>query len=508
MSLRREVGHGLFWVAIATIASRGLSLLRDLLLARWLVPGDYGLVGYAALTIGVLALFKEMGFSSALIYRKKDVREATNTTFVAILISSILLYAVAWAASPLVARFFRNDALVRVLRVLAISLVISSISQVPLTLMAKEMGFKKKVIPEMIAGFVGSITSIVLALAGYGVWSIIYGQLIVSVTTSVLVWFYCPWRPTLDFSWKVTKELWDYGKHIIGSQIMVFFITNIDDAFIGRFEGDTVLGTYSFAYKLSNLPATHLGRIVGHVMFPAFSRVQNKPKRLRKVFFQSMKYVSLAAFPIAIITMVFAEDFLVVAYGAKWFPAVVPLQLLTIYGLARAIAGNMGSVFKAGGKPKWLFYIATWRLTMMAALLYPAIRFRGIIGVAGLSAIVAVVDFFLSMFLTNRILRAPWKRYAQILLPMLVAATSTALLAHQVYLWIEEIIHPFVSLPLAGGLALALYSGIMYACDAEIRLVASQTMRGILQELGRLGIAREQSASQSTEAVHSAETQV
>ena len=234
-----------------------------------------------------------------------------------------MLYGVAWLVAPLLASFFRNESLVPVLRTLSITLVISAISQVPITLMAKGMGFKNKVIPEMISGALGSASSVVFALLGYGVWSIVYGQLITAGLSSILVWFFCPWRPSLQFSVRVVKEMWEYGRHIIGSQIMVFFITNIDDAFVGRFLGDAALGTYSLAYDLSNLPATHLSRIVGQVMFPAFTMVQNDLKRLRGAFFQSMKYVSLAAFPIAAITCVFARDFIVVAYGSKWYQAVV-----------------------------------------------------------------------------------------------------------------------------------------------------------------------------------------
>jgi len=482
MSLRREVGLGLFWVALATVTSKGLSLLRKLILARLLVPDDFGLVGYASLAIGILVLFKEMGFSSALIYRKDDIEEAANTTFLAAIFSSILLYIIAWSTAPWLASFFRNPELTAIFRVLSLTLIISSISQVPLTLMAKGMGFKKKVIPEVIAGAIGSALSVVLAFMDYGVWSIIYGQLLTSILTSILVWFFCPWRPSIKFRWQVAQELWDYGRHIIGSQVLVFFITNIDDAFVGRFLGDAALGTYSLAYELSNLPATHLSRIVGQVMFPAFSKVQGNGQALRKAFFQSLKYVSLAAFPIAIITLIFAKDFIVVAYGSKWFRAVIPLQWLTIYGLARAIAVNMGNVFKVGGKPRWLVWIASWRLAVMAVFLYPAIKYYGVTGVAALSAIIAIIDFFLSMYLTNRIVQAPWRNYARILLPMLVTSVGTALFAHQIYLWLQDAIHPFLSLPLLGGLALALYLLIMYASDARLRHFVSRSAQTLVQE--------------------------
>jgi O-antigen/teichoic acid export membrane protein len=492
MSFRREVGSGLFWVAVATLASKGLSLLRQLVLARLLVPADFGLVGYAAIIIGILQLFKEMGFSSALIYRKDDVEEAANVTFVVVILSSLALFGISWVGAPWAASFFRNNALIDVLRALAFTLVISSISQVPLTLMAKGMGFKKKVIPEIIAGVAGSGVSVVLAVMGYGVWSIVYGQIITAVLTSLLVWFFCPWRPSLAYKPGVARELWNYGKHIIGSQIMVFLITNIDDAFIGRFKGDASLGTYTLAYDLSNLPATHLSRTVGQVMFPAFSRIQGDAEKLKNVFFKSMKYVSLAAIPIAIITMVFAEDFIVVAYGSKWFRAVTPLRWLTVYGLARAIAVNMGNVFKVGGRPKWLLYIASWRLGMMVALLYPAIHFYGVTGVAALSAVVSVVDFALSMFLTNRVINSSWRHHALILAPMFLAATGASWVARQLYLWIDGLIHPFISLPLAGGVALAVYGVAMYLYDADLRGLVSEALSQLASEYRKVRLAARQ----------------
>lgn len=490
MSFRREVGLGLFWVALATIASKGFSLLRQLILARLLVPADFGLVTSAYVAIGALQLFQELGFSSALIYRRSDIEEAANTTFIVVMASSVVLYLLAWVSAPLVAALFRTEALVQVLRVLSSIIVISAVSQVPMSLLAKGMGFKNQVIPEMIAIVLGSVLSVILAVVGWGVWAIVYGQIATALLNSVLVWFFCPWRPSFTFTARVAKELWDYGKNMVGFQIMVFLITNIDNAFIGRFMSSAVLGIYGLAYSLSNLPATHLSRIVGQVMFPAFSKVQEDTNRLSYVFFKSVKFVSLVAFPVSLITLVFARDFIIVAYGGKWYMAVLPLQLLTIYGLARSIAVNMGNVFKAGGKPNWLLYIATLRLAVMAALLYPAIRWQGINGVAGLSAVVAVADFILSLYLTNRILQAPWRRYVQIFVPMLVTSVGTALVGHRVYRWTEGLIHPFLAMPLTGALAFALYLGIMYGYDKEVRVVAAQALEGLRREVRRMRVAQ------------------
>lgn len=494
MSFRREVGLGLFWVTLSAIALRGVSMIRDMVLARWLMPDELGLVATATTVISALELFAELGFSSALIYRKDNTDAAANTAFVLVIFNCLALYSVAWFAAPFVAQFFASDTpgtvvlLTHVLRVLALTLVMASFGEVPLTLLTKELGFKKRVLPEIIAGLSGTTLSIILAFMHKGVWSIVYGRVLTSLLMSITVWFFCPWRPKFAFSKAVAKELWDYGRHIIGSQVLVFGITNIDNAMVSKYVGQAALGGYWLAYKLSNLPATEISRAVGRVMFPAYSKVQGDLTRLRQVFLKSAKYVSLVAFPVATVTLVFAADFMDVAYGGKYPYAVPALQWLTIYGLARAIAGTMGSVFKAGGKPKWLVYIATWRLVTMAALLYPAIQWNGITGVGVLSTVVAMLDFGISLYLTNRIVKAKWMAYLRIFVPMGIASTGAALLAHVVYRAMTDLLHPFIALPLAGALALALYLGIMYAYDADVRLLITQLVRGGIQEV-RLRLA-------------------
>jgi PST family polysaccharide transporter len=500
MSLKRDVGVGLFWVALATLGNKGLALLRKLLLARLLIPQDFGLVAYATLIIGALEIFKEMGFGAALIYRKDKIEESADTIFIAVLASSAVLYGIAYLVSPLIGAFFHSTDLIPILRVLSLNIFLSAIIQVPATLMAKGMGFKRKAIPEMIADLIGSTVAVLLAFQGYRAWAIVYGQLTISTVQAILIWFYCPWRPKFCFSVPLAKELWGYGKHIIGSQAMVFAITNVDNALVGHYLGDASLGAYGLAYDLSNLPATHISRVVGQVMFPAFSRVQGDLNRLREAFFRSMKYVSLVAFPVAAVTALFAPDFVIFAYGAKWARMIVPLQLLTLYGLTRSVAVNMGNVFKAGGKPKWLFGIALWRLiTMIGGLLWllyiptrgvpamfqPRSSWSSIDGVAGFSAVVAVVDFVLSMVLTNRIIHASWKRYFRLLAPMLLIATAAAMLSHLFYGWIAATIHPFVSLPLAGLVAMILYGTAMYAYDAEIRATVVEGGRGLWHEFRR-----------------------
>ena len=153
--------------------------------------------------------------------------------------------------------------------------------------------------------------------------------------------------------------MFDYGKHIQGSQVLIFFITNLDNAFVGRLRGSDDLGVYGRAFNLSNTPATHITRLVGQVMFPALSRMRDSLTDQRRVFLRAVKYTALVSIPLGVGIFVFAAGLSWTSvYGGKWNNAIVPMQCWSSTACIRSIAGNMGDVFKAGGKPQWLFGIA------------------------------------------------------------------------------------------------------------------------------------------------------
>ena len=387
MNLRKRTAAGVFWVAVGRILSRGFSFLTTLILARMLAPNDFGLVWIADLAIQGFQLFQELGLGAALVYRKDQVEEAADSVFWGVLVTSVVLYAIALGAARPVAVLFSNDAVtvsrvVPILRVLALTLVISGFGRVPHAFLARQLSFKRKVLPQILGGIFGAGVSITMAILGFGVWAIVGGRLCQSLVSTIAVWPLARWRPRFRFDRSLAGDLIDYAKHIAGSQILVFLITNIDDAVVSRFIGPAALGHYGLAYKLSNMPATEVSRLLTQVMFPAFSLVSGDRERLKAAFLKTTRFVSLLSIPLSFLIIAFADDFIFAAYGRPWAAAIAPLRWLGVYGLVRSVAVNMGSVFKATGKPKWLFYIAVWRLCTMAALLYPVTIRWGIVGVS------------------------------------------------------------------------------------------------------------------------------
>lgn len=470
MTLRGKVSRGVFWEGGAMLVNRGVGFLVSLVLARLLAPEFFGLLAIAMLAINSLVFLQELGFSSALIYRQSDIDAAANTAHWTVIASSVMLYMVAFILAPLVAQFFRNPAVTPVLRVLALTIVISSVSRVPYTLLFKDLDFRKKVIPEFVGSLVGNVCAVLLALAGWNIWALVAGELINSSVTTIVMFIVSPWRPKLQFEMRLFRELFGYGKHIATSQVLIFGVTNVDDLFVGRMLGDAALGYYGMAYSISNTPATNITRLVTRVTFPAFSQMQTDVARMRKAYFEVMHRVALVAMPIAIVTIVFARDFVTVLLTDKWAPAIVPMQILAIYGLIRSIAANMGIIFQSGGKPQWLSSIALWRLITMTALLYPAIRWGGVIGVCVLSVAVAIVDFAISAHMADKIVEARAATYVRLLTPLFVyslVATAIGYAAEQVLLSLGA--WPVAALVIAGVVVVAVYGLVVWWRDQQVR---------------------------------------
>lgn len=470
MTLRARVSRGLFWEGGAALIGQGMSFLVSLLLARLLAPEYFGLISIATLAINSLVFLQELGFGSALIYRQKDVAAAANTAHWTILASSALLYVVAFVASPWVAKFFRSPEVTPVLRVLALSIVISSFSRVPYTLLAKELDFRKKVLPEIASSFIGNLASLGLALVGWTVWALVAGELVSASLLTILIYAVSPWRPKLQFVRSLFRELFGYGKHIAVSQLLIFGITNIDDLFVGRMLGQAALGQYGLAYKISNTPATNIARLVTRVTFPAFSILQTDVPRMRNAFFRQVRYVAALSVPIGVGTVIFAHDFVYVVLNEAWAPAIVPMQILAVYGVIRSVASNMGIIFQAGGKPQWLSSIALWRFVTMAVLLYPFIKWGGLVGVSLLSAGIAMVDFVIAAYLADKILQARMVTYAIIAGPMLLYALLAGALGYLVNkLLLAQGLWDVAALLAGGAVLVAVYALLTWWRDRELR---------------------------------------
>lgn len=383
MSLAKKTANAIAWVTLITIISKILGFVTQIVLAKLLAPADFGLLAIGLLAINSMGIFRDLGFGATLIYKKDDSdHTAANTAFILLPLVASILFLIAYFSAPYIAVFFDNSAVEPIVQVLALTFVISSFGTVPSMLLEKELEFKKKVVPETVPIIGYALVAIGLAMNGYGVWSLVYGQIVSAMLTAGLIWLVSDWRPTFKFDRKIARILFDYGKHIIGANIVIFLITNIDDAIVGRVLGVEALGFYTLAYTISNLPATQITHLVGRVMFPLYAKLQDDRTSLKYAYLKTLQYVSMLSIPAAFGIFIIAPDFVSIVLGDKWMPSVPALQFLCFYGVARSLGATTGPIINSLGKPKVQFKLSSIQLIIFGIIMYPLTNHYGIVGMS------------------------------------------------------------------------------------------------------------------------------
>ena len=419
MSLAKKTAHAMLWVTLISIFTKTLGFATQIVLARLLAPADFGLLAIGLLAINTMGIFRDLGFGATLIYKKDDSdHTAANTAFILLPLVASTLFLIAYFSASYIAIFFDNTAVEPIVQILALTFVISSFGTVPSMLLEKELEFKKKVLPETVPIIGYACVAIWLAINGYGVWSLVYGQIVSALLTAGLIWLVSDWRPTFKFDRKIARDLFGYGKHIMGASIVLFLITNIDDAIVGRVLGIEALGFYTLAYTISNLPATQITHLVGRVMFPVYSKLQDNKYALRNAWFKTLKYVSILSIPASFGILVVAPEFVNIVLGEKWLPAIPALQVLCIFGLLRSIAATCGPIFQATGNPKILRNFALLKLILFLIVVFPLINRYGVLGMSLAMTLPAFITVSLQLAKVSKIIE-------QSLLPIIMTLLTT-----------------------------------------------------------------------------------
>jgi len=428
LSLRKKTVKAVFWVAVSRFSRSILSFITTLILARLLVPDDFGLVAIVFLVINALQIFRDLGLDQALIYRRDDIQKAADTTCFLVLAAGLILYGLAYLAAPHVAVFFENEIVKPVLRVLALNIVISSLGTVPATLLEKELKFGKRVTAEILSNVGYAAICVTLASVGLGVWSIVYGQLTQSIIAAVSVWILSPWRPAFGFDKKIAVEIFRYGKDIVATAILIFIFTNIDDAFVGKILGTASLGFYTLGFSIANLPRQLVTSLVDRVTFPTYSKLQEDYQALSRAYLKSVKLVSMFSIPAAFGIFTLAPDIILTLYTRKWEASIVVIQILSFYGLCRSIGALSGNVFMAIGKQSIMPKMTLVQLLLCSALIYPLTLTFGVIGVCMAVTGPITITTLWGFYLASSYLRFPPILLVKTLGPQFLSSVIMSLL--------------------------------------------------------------------------------
>lgn len=423
MNLKAKALRGVLWNLVEVVGTQGTAFLVFVLLARLLVPEAFGLVALAGTVITVLTIFVEAGFSTAIVRAEVVTDEKLDTAFwIGIGVALSFVLGLSLAAGGVAALYGTPD-LAPVLRALAWILLFGSVSAVHTALLVRKLEFRAKALRRLVAVVAGGVAGVVLALLDYGVWALVGKQAVEGLVDCLVVWRTSPWRPRLRVSRAEARELFSFGKNMVGSSLVTFLNRSADDAIIGLFLGPVALGHYAVAYR-ANVAVTEVAlRATSRTAMPVFSRLQGEPERLREAFYSALELAALVACPVFLGLSATAPELCLTLFGAEWAPSVRPMQLLGLAGLGAALNLYLAPILIAVGQPTALFRFNLGQGLLNVLAFVVAARF-GIVAVAWAFVARSLVTLPVVLWLLRRAIAAEPRRVLG-----LCAAPSLASLA-------------------------------------------------------------------------------
>ena len=311
----------------------------------------------ATLAIGLISLFRDLGTASAVIQKRDLNQHLLSSLFWVNVGIGFAGTALCFLSAPVAARIFREPAVVSVVRVLSVSFLIGSLTNIHAALLNRSMTFKKISLIDISSSVVGLGVVVTLACLHAGVWSLVAGTLTSAAISSILFWATSDWQPSLLFSWTEVRSVMNFGLNLSAFNLFNYFARNSDNAIVGRYLGSAALGFYQLAYNIMLFPVQGIAQVLTQVMFPAFSEIQHDNERFRRVYLRTCSSIALITFPLMAGAAILAEPLIKTVYGPRWANVIPVLTILAPVGLVQSILTTVGQIYTAKGRTDLMFKV-------------------------------------------------------------------------------------------------------------------------------------------------------
>ena len=402
-SLKDKAVKGVAWSGIDNVAQNVITFIISVVLARLLSPDDYGLLGLIAIFTAISTVLINSGFKSALIRKETISDDDYNTAFIINVCISIVLYFVLFACAIPIARFFGRNELILLIRVSSLGIVLGAFALVQQTRLTKKIDFKTQTKITIIASISSGIIGIIMAILGYGVWSLVAQNLLRQLLTTVLLWFFNKWTPKWVFSKQSFNELFGYGWKMMISGILDTTWRELNQLVIGKYYDAASLGQYTRAKQFSNLVSDSITMVIQRVSFPVLSSIQSDVSRLASAYRRIIKVSLFISAPCLFLLGAVSEPLLYCLIGPQWHDAALFLPLLCINGTLFPLhVINLNMLQVQGRSDLFLGLEFIKKALAIGPLLIGA--FVGIMPMLYAEIVVGVISFFLNSFYSGKLL--------------------------------------------------------------------------------------------------------
>jgi O-antigen/teichoic acid export membrane protein len=419
-SMRRAAVRGLGWTMLRSVSSRLVGSVVFVVLARLLNPEAFGTVALASVFVVLISLLVESGFGEAVIQRREVTRTDLNTAFWVNNAIGVGLALIMVAGADLLSAPFDQPDLAPVLRVLSVVFVLAALASIPQALLRRDLAFRELAVRGLVGTLAGGVVGVAMALAGWGVWSLV-GQIVTNVAVgTVVLWVACPWRPSRAVSRSSLGGLVRFGSNILGERVALFASRRADDFLIGLVLGAIALGLYTAAYRILLLLTEVIIWTIEGVAFPLFSRLHGEAERIRRAFHTVTQLCLAVATPAFLALAVLAPELTRAAFGSQWMGAAPVMQVLALVGIPHAVTYFNKAVVNAAGRPNLSLRVAVLTAVVNVVGFVLVVRW-GILAVATSYVVCGYLLTPVSVWSVSRVLDLEITKYLRLFVAPMVS---------------------------------------------------------------------------------------
>lgn len=451
--LKRRALSATLWSGADIILRQGLQFVVSIVLARILSPGEFGTVALLALFTGLATVFVDGGFSAALIQRHDVDHTDESTVFWFNLMAGTIVALCLWAAAPFIAGFYHLNVLLPLTVAMAVNVFLGSLGAIHSTLLSKRLDFFTQMKVGCIATLISGATAIALARAGYGVWALAGQVLMMTATTTSLLWILNPWRPAWVYSRISVRKLFGFGGYHLASSLLEMAYARLYTLFIGRYYGVRELGFYNNADSTKQLPGGFLSSVLARVILPMFSAAAHDVILLRRGTQLALRGMVLLNAPMMLGMAGAARPLVLTLFGATWLPAIPILQVLCLAGLFWPLHVINLNVLMAQGHSRLMFRLEIMKKLLGVGLLVLGAT-HGVLGIAWSQVVFNLLAFAINAYYTGRLLGyGALAQFRDILPVICVAALAGAIVYGVSMRWQADSFLRLLGLVVIGGSA-------------------------------------------------------
>lgn len=399
-TIKRKTTDGLIWSSMQKFASKGLQLLFSILIARILVPEDYGLIAIANLVISLSDVLIDSGFSKALIRKKEKNETDYATVFWFNMAVSGVIYAIIFFIAPFIGRYYDSDLLSPIIRIISLTLIVNALCGIQSLRLIIEMNFRKLAVLETIGMSIGGIVALVLAIYGASVWALVAQTLVGASARMLLIWCFSNWKPSFSFSGATAKQFFSFGSRLLLSDFLGRIYGAVFTLTIGKRFSPEQLGLYGKADAFASAPSSFIMSPIASVSFPAVSEIQSDEDRMSRNFFAMLGLAAMVACPVFLGLIAVAKPLVPVLLTETWREMIPYFQILLVSCLFSAFAVIPQNYLLIAGASRsvLIIQIITRIVGLLLLIPFSAVSLKAV-------CLVIVVVSFLSCFLTLLFLR-------------------------------------------------------------------------------------------------------